>query len=109
MCSRPQAAQDLQLRRSPVRPVIARYKYCKFSTPLGRSAALGTIGLWLRQPRLNLDPIATKVHFPGPSMGLSEAELSPEASAGAVRKVIAESGPQHSGCFFNYADQTMPW
>lgn len=43
------------------------------------------------------------------SMGLPEAELSPEESASAVRKVIAESGPQHSGCFVNYAGQTMPW
>lgn len=43
------------------------------------------------------------------SMGLPEAELSPEESATAVRKVIADSGPQHSGCFVNYAGQTMPW
>jgi NAD(P)-dependent dehydrogenase (short-subunit alcohol dehydrogenase family) len=43
------------------------------------------------------------------SMGLPEAELSPEESATAVRKVIAGSGPQHSGCFLNYAGETMPW
>ena len=42
-------------------------------------------------------------------MGLPEAELSPEESATAVRKVIAASGPQHSGCFLNYAGDTMPW
>jgi NAD(P)-dependent dehydrogenase (short-subunit alcohol dehydrogenase family) len=43
------------------------------------------------------------------SMGLAEAELSPEESATAVRQVIARCGPQDSGRFLNYAGETMPW
>ncbi len=43
------------------------------------------------------------------SMGLAEAELSPEESAEAVRQVIARCGPQDSGRFLNYAGETMPW
>ena len=42
-------------------------------------------------------------------MGGSNAELEPEESIRALRKVIAGLKPEDSGKFFTYTGEELPW
>jgi NAD(P)-dependent dehydrogenase (short-subunit alcohol dehydrogenase family) len=106
------------VRRSPVRKVIA---LSSGRASLARNTTGSVLMYRASKTALNMtwktlacdepDITAVLIH-PGrvrTSMGLPEAELSAPESASAVRKVIADCTPQHSGCFLNYAGETMPW
>ena len=42
-------------------------------------------------------------------MGGPNAKLAPEQSVTAMRRVIAELGPNESGRFYNYDGREYPW
>jgi NAD(P)-dependent dehydrogenase (short-subunit alcohol dehydrogenase family) len=42
-------------------------------------------------------------------MGGASAPLEPEESVAGMRRVIEQLGPEHSGSFFDYAGEPVPW
>ena len=72
------------------------------------------VNMVIRTTAIDLRPraITCVVLNPGwvkTDMGGPNAKLSPEESVGAMRRVIAELGPDDSGRFYNYDGREYPW
>jgi NAD(P)-dependent dehydrogenase (short-subunit alcohol dehydrogenase family) len=72
------------------------------------------VNMLMRSAAIDLKPrrIICVVINPGwvkTDMGGANARLSPEASVGAMRRVIAKLGDQDSGRFYNHDGREYPW
>ena len=72
------------------------------------------VNMLMRSAAIDLRPrgITCVVLNPGwvkTDMGGPNAKLSPEASVGAMRRIIAGLGPEQSGRFYNYDGREYPW
>jgi NAD(P)-dependent dehydrogenase (short-subunit alcohol dehydrogenase family) len=77
------------------------------SSKAGLNAAVKSISFDLK----NQNAIVAALHpgFVKTDTGGSRAEISPEESVTAMRKIIASLQAENSGQFFNYDGQILPW